>query len=353
MDNPVINCKRDNNYDLLRIIATVAVIMIHVNFGLFSSRYTKPDGTLTWTVEALINIITRFSVPSFVMLSGAYNLKTSGGIAFYKKTSYKVFLPTMVVIVLLFIMNAVWSLYRHVSVEWAVTSILMGRFYNLWYMYMLAGLYLLTPLIFLAKEHLSVKQYTIVSVLMMIWAIISQATSSTRLPYSIGVVFPFAAYYMLGDVLYRWVRTIKNVQKTRALAYFCSALSIIISYIVREQGFNYYVYEAHTTFFSPCTFIYSVAMFVLFGTLHVQRDLRWLSNQTFYVYLFHTAVLHIIVRIKPFYSEIVLIAVQTTLTFFLSLVLAALFGKEWECCCKRISLREKWYNMGIWKKLAG
>ena len=65
------NQNHENNYDLLRIV----VILIHVNWYRFGERYNTPDSSLLWTIEALVNIMTRFSVPVFVMLSGAYNLR--------------------------------------------------------------------------------------------------------------------------------------------------------------------------------------------------------------------------------------------------------------------------------------
>ena len=65
---------RYNNYDLLRIISTIAVILIHSNFHYFCDRYSTPLLSVNYTVESFVNIITRFSVPVFVMLSGGFNL---------------------------------------------------------------------------------------------------------------------------------------------------------------------------------------------------------------------------------------------------------------------------------------
>lgn len=65
-------------------------------------------------------------------------------------------------------------------------KILTGGFFNLWYMYMLCGLYLLAPVIIRIKEYLSLRQYHLVTVGMLLWACISQATSHYSIAYSGG-----------------------------------------------------------------------------------------------------------------------------------------------------------------------
>ena len=62
---------RQSNFDLLRIISTFAVVLIHVNATVANSNNISLVG---FNICSLINIITRFSVPCFVMLSGAFIL---------------------------------------------------------------------------------------------------------------------------------------------------------------------------------------------------------------------------------------------------------------------------------------
>lgn len=62
---------RQSNFDLLRIISTISVVLIHVNATVANSNNISLVG---FNICSLINIITRFSVPCFVMLSGLYFL---------------------------------------------------------------------------------------------------------------------------------------------------------------------------------------------------------------------------------------------------------------------------------------
>ena len=74
---------RQCNYDLLRIVSMIAVIILHINAHYFA----ESSGTIH-IIQSAINILTRFSVPCFVMLSGAFILSQPKNIdyfSFYKK----------------------------------------------------------------------------------------------------------------------------------------------------------------------------------------------------------------------------------------------------------------------------
>lgn len=127
---------RQYNYDLLRIISTIAVIFIHANWLYFKSFYENPESSITWILLALINIITRFSVPAFVMLSGAFilsNDKNADALGFYKKSLKKIFLPTAMVIVFLVIVQVIVNIVEYNGVIHDLKGVFKGSFYNLWY----------------------------------------------------------------------------------------------------------------------------------------------------------------------------------------------------------------------------
>lgn len=68
---------RESNYDLLRILACIAVIGIHASATYINMLYDNDflggvDNNVFITI--LLNSLTRFAVPCFVMLSGAFIL---------------------------------------------------------------------------------------------------------------------------------------------------------------------------------------------------------------------------------------------------------------------------------------
>jgi len=76
---------------ILRIIATIAVIAIHASSGYLNG---SDIAGFDWKYANLINSFTRFSVPVFVMLSGALLLtKEENTSEFYKKRLLKLCYP--------------------------------------------------------------------------------------------------------------------------------------------------------------------------------------------------------------------------------------------------------------------
>lgn len=134
--------------DHAKIAAALAVVILHVAAGVLSWNAV---GTEFWWCGNLYNALVRWCVPVFVMVSGALLLdgdKQEPIEVFYKKRLARVLVP------LLF-----WSL---LFMSWTfakgalrgeppplsglLQSVLRGQpFYHLWYLYMIPGLYLLTP----------------------------------------------------------------------------------------------------------------------------------------------------------------------------------------------------------------
>ena len=330
---------RHNNYDLLRIISTIAVILIHVNWKYFSLLSNTSHNSISWMCGNLLNIVTRFSVPSFVMISGAFILCNENNREFsffYRKMFRKVIMPTLVVALMLFPLKVIIVGLKQRKYTVLMSDIVTGSYFNLWYIYMIAGLYLITPFLVRLKEVISWKEYKAMSYVMLVWGVVSQASSEEKLPYSIGVVFAFLGYYMVGDVLRRQSAGYRNIKHLAWKVVVCISC-IGISFFTRLCGFKYYESEAFITFFSPSIVIYSLCIFSIFSNISINKDYSWLASKTFKIYLFHTAVLlmlnEVIKRmdLNLIVSEIVLLIS----TFLISLAIACGFDTVWNMLYKK------------------
>lgn len=142
---------RENNYDILRIISAIMVILIHVNAYFSLQEDTIMRGSRL--IEILFDFLPRFSVPCFVMLSGAFILEkkeTTNVIKFYRKAVYKILLP-----------------YIYISIFWIIVmkinpnngwkeigkQIIKGTYGNLWFVSMILGIYILAPVIVKIKNN--------------------------------------------------------------------------------------------------------------------------------------------------------------------------------------------------------
>lgn len=63
--------KREVRYDLLRIVACFAIVLLHVSGGYWS---VVDINSSDFTIMTVYNSLTRFGVPVFFMLSGLFLL---------------------------------------------------------------------------------------------------------------------------------------------------------------------------------------------------------------------------------------------------------------------------------------
>lgn len=320
---------RKNSLDLLRILSTIAVIIIHCNAHYFvaGNHYDNPP---IYLIESLTNTLTRFSVPAFVMISGAFNLqdKNADFKGFYSKAAKKVFLPMLPIFLIIYItLGAYQIIIKHEYVRPLMNFVTGGPF-AYWFMYMLLFLYILTPFIVIIKRNVSIKVFEISSVFLLVWACFSQMLSAQQSPNTIGVVFAYLSYYLIGSVVYTKIQA----RQTSSVVYLLLAiLMFAISFVIRINGFSYYETDQFLSFFSPLTILASVLIFMWFCSLDIKFDFSWLSAKTYYIYLFHDVILVItfalLERISD--SQLLNIGIVVVFTFALSLLCAVVYSKIW------------------------
>lgn len=162
---------RESNFDLLRIICAFAVVAIHVSSPFIWVMTNDPQYAGMEFKEDIFNntvwnVLSRFAVPCFVMLSGAFilaNNKNAHFSYFYKKSFHKFFIPLLLFSFLYYLCSNILILGRHLLIQkpdvlsWGVffepllNWLKGGPFYHLWYMYMLVGLYLFAPVLVILK----------------------------------------------------------------------------------------------------------------------------------------------------------------------------------------------------------
>ena len=322
---------RNNSLDLLRIVSCFTVILLHINFYYFQNIYMSPSTSKTFLVEHFINIITRFSVPCFIMISGAFNLKNSKNSDFkyfYKKSFIKVFLPLLF---LNFVLSLIFLTQHNYSFSELFMNFYRCSFYNTWFMYMLFFIYMLTPFIIIIKNNVSKKCFYWISIVLMIWAFISQATTVYSNSFSSGLTISYLGYYLIGNVIYEKSLSLKS---KNIIPIVISILMILITFLYRyfvKIDYRYSV-DPYTNFFSPTIIIYSICIFYIFCNINIKFNLYNIANYTFYIYLFHTVVYLGIFKYLNFLitkNQFINIFVVTSLTFIISLLLSVGFKWFW------------------------
>ena len=141
--------------DLIRTLAIVGVILLHAANEVITVHQVNPHEVLGWWMIDIYQTLGRVGVPLFVMLTGALLLQPSKiepvGV-FFKKRWTRIGLP-------LIFWGAIYFAWDYFADHLAVTSgfifqgILSGPYFHFWYLYMLVGLYLLTPILRLVVAH--------------------------------------------------------------------------------------------------------------------------------------------------------------------------------------------------------
>ncbi|UUE11878.1 acyltransferase family protein [Dickeya zeae] len=133
---------------IARIVSTFAVIVLHI------SAYTvslAELGSLSWWAGNIYDSLTRWCVPVFVMISGALLLspeKNETLSFFYKKRMSRIFYPLVFWSVFFILWGIIKARVSGSGDIGVLRNIVNGRpYYHLWFLYMIMGLYIFTPLI--------------------------------------------------------------------------------------------------------------------------------------------------------------------------------------------------------------
>lgn len=142
--------ERKFSYDFIRAFAMLLVVCIHSQGKLHDAVLIEenPLGTLHWC-NALWHII-YVGVPLFVMLSGALLLGKQESLKdFFKKRFTRILIPFLIwSIIIGFLLFYKEHHTLSGSIGWIVSSTLTKGVIGIyWYVYLIAGLYLITPLL--------------------------------------------------------------------------------------------------------------------------------------------------------------------------------------------------------------
>lgn len=140
--------KRIAYLDHLRIIATFGVIILHVAAPSMYSDFLTTD----WQLLNFFNSCTRWTVPVFVMISGVFFLDPLKNIPIkqlYTKNILRIVISFIAWSTFYFILEKCIYFYKtsqfYFSLGETITTIVGGH-YHLWFLFMIVGLYMATPI---------------------------------------------------------------------------------------------------------------------------------------------------------------------------------------------------------------
>jgi surface polysaccharide O-acyltransferase-like enzyme len=193
--------------DALRVVSALSVVLIHAVNPVTFSYGQVPVGV--WAVSNTLNVLGRASVPLFVMLSGALLLhpsrQTEPASIMFKKRLMRIITLYLIWSVIYFAWRA-FGLHESLTLQSMITDFLAGTpGEQLYFLPIIAGLYVVTPLLRAAIWSLPLRQvarYTAVVIGMAaIWWLIGSLPGHSPSFNILNQFVPFIGYYLLGYVL--------------------------------------------------------------------------------------------------------------------------------------------------------
>lgn len=285
----------------LRVFAILAVIALHAS----AVRVVHlPDiHTFPWWTANIIDSMSRWAVPVFIMLSGALLLDINREytlLGFYKKRFIRVGIPFIFWTAFYFYWSA--RFYgMDVTPAFIRGSIWGGLSYNhLYFLFIIAGLYLVAPLLRSYIKYVPVYGHWVLAVTMFYMA--ESGVLYNYVPM-VGLTqfVPYIAYFMSGYLLRL------EGEKAASGVYFILGyvVSSVVIVLVTHQMVDQFGREDWRAFlmyghFNDCVILQSICIFLLAQRIFclpkeffLQKLFVVLSPFTFGVYLMHVVFLDV------------------------------------------------------------
>lgn len=294
--------------DLIRVAAVLGVLLLHSANDLTIQTMSDLE-ILRWCIVDIYQSIGRMGVPLFVMLTGALLLAPSKKDEdlgyFFKKRFSRIGLPFLFWGVIYFF----WDIYvenQPVTQSFIVNGILTGPYFTFWYLYMLVGLYLVTPMLRVMVAHFTEKLY---KYFMVVWIagtalvpLIGLVSAyNYHLDANVFVIPQYVGYFVVGAYLV-------NVHVRRRILVALTVLGIALSAIgtyymamVVGGGTTYFFQE----YVSPTMILAVVPFFLLLNSYAKpsppqhsmkptlkHRIMHVISENTLPIFLFHMIVIY-------------------------------------------------------------
>ena len=300
--------KRNISLDIVRVVAILAVVMIHTSaFGLTS--YER--GTLEFATGNIFDAMSRLGVPLFVMISGALMLDESRTVTVRNLLCKNV----KNILLLLFFWSFVYAVVfqvvlplragNSVRLRAFLEAVLFGH-YHLWYLYMVVGLYLATPFFraFVKKENQSLVLFFL-AIALVTQFVPTVCTSLSELTdicprfkelsyvsrfanqFRLGLFGQYAAYYVMGWYIVH-VGIPSGWKKNMLL---CAGILSLIVTILFVQATGKYS-NAYSNL-NLLIFLYASSVFLLLTSIRwqvsgpVRTGILFLSKFSFGIYVIH------------------------------------------------------------------
>ena len=300
--------------DLIRIVGIFLVVMLHVTNEYYMTIYqTTLDSTMYWWTAAGYKSLTLSCIPLFVMLSGALLLqpsKINEPIKFFlRKRANRIGLAyafwSAVYLAWGFFVNQIPVTFYNV-VQGTVKGLFTGPWYHFWFLYLIVGLYLITPILRAVVAYIT---QNLLRYLIILWFLgvavvpLLQLISGYSLNNNLFIFGGWTGYFVLGIYLQK-----KRLRSSILYGLFFLGLIWTISsswymhFFVHSLEQEYFFFD----YLTANVIVASVALFMILIRFkadwpgrnypRIRQVILAISKNTLPIYLFHVIVLESLQR---------------------------------------------------------
>ena len=337
--------RRETELDILRLLSMLCVITMHVCGGTLDELPSKSFNFIV--INSLFSIIT-WCIPVFIMISGGLFLDPKKEITInkiftkYIKRFIIAFLFWTIIYQMYYYISATASGGNTLNLKGFIYEGILGA-YHMWYLYMLAGLYIMTPVLRKITESKAITEYFLIIFLIfsalqnygvsipIIGDLISAVMANISLPFGVT----FIGCFILGF----YIKSFDIPRKIEYMLYIFSVFLLIFNCLVFSVPALKSISEIWSVkYLMPNIIIESAGIYTFFVKRvskfeFSERTVKFFSKLTEYgfgVYLVHALINAIIgltgwtaTTISPFLS----VPLLTLIIYFISLLATVLIRK--------------------------
>ena len=341
--------KRLVHYDLVRVIAIFAVIVVHTSGTLY--RVTAPVTSFNWQVSNVYSTMGKFSICIFMMVSGLLFLNPKKNIEI-KSLYRKNILRIVSAFIFWSLAYALFGLWVKIGTNGFSGSYIHDFFidvvngnYHMWFCYMIIGIYMIVPFLrLICSDEKLMKYFLILSIIMAsIIPVVQLLPDAVSQPLGIVVgqlrvtlVMGWVGIFVLGYYL-----SYCNItRKAEITSYVLGILSLVFTIIVNGvmSVRNGQSYEPLYDLTNINILLTAIAVFIYFR-LHVskvdfsersKKFILLLSECSFGVYFIHVFMIIMFQQYalaQKLYNAVIAVPVLSAGVFILSTIAIYIFRK--------------------------
>ena len=341
---------RESFLDILRIVATCAVVLLHTVTGVRDSTDMSLY-PLEEKVFLIVKDLITWCVPVFLIISGYLFLRSDRKISFrtmlWKYCRRILFALFLFGVPFAFLeLLATEKTFRIGMIGESILLVCMGRSWShLWYLYLILGLYLVTPALkYLLDRCPKLLLYLVLAALVIWGSIIPFAERLTGVSYRLALPdSSIYLFYYLSGYLFAEKFAGRNVPekfsgKSGVLTVLIAAILVLVGIVASRLVGNYSVQMAYNY---PSTVFLSLALFYLVRESVVRKvdkragsgqrfpagNVAGISSLCFAVYLIHP--LFVNIAYKFFHITPLDFPIGLSLPLFFAVILGLSFPLAW------------------------